>query len=337
MSVAVYGLAFSLSLLLSLYGTPLAREAALRFNIVDRPDGRLKQQIEPVPYLGGLAIYLSFLITLALTFEFSRAVLGLLLAGTIVLMLGLIDDFGVLTPWAKLGGQLVAVFVLIKSGIFIELAFLPYWLQIVLTVLWMVGLTNAFNIIDVMDGLAGGVALFASLVLFGVAVVTQDADAPIQMVVLAGSLAGFLWYNRYPAKIYLGDAGSMFIGFLLGAVAMTLQYTDRSIAGLFAPVLILGVPIFDTFFVMAIRSLRGIPVFLGSPDHFALRLRRMALTVPQVVFLSCVVTLLLGGAGLWVMWLPFTQALFVVGIVMVLLLAAGFWLKRIEMELTHGH
>ncbi len=331
MSVILYGLAFVLAFSLSLYGTPVARQAALRFNIVDRPDGRLKQQTEPVPYLGGLAIYFSFLITLAMTFEFSRAVLGLLLAGTIIVMLGLIDDFGVLTPLAKLAGQLIAVFVLIKSDIRIELAFLPYWAQILLTVIWMVGLINAFNIIDVMDGLAGGVAFVASLLLFVVAVAANDDDAPIQMAALAGSVAGFLRYNLHPARIYMGDAGSMFIGFLLGAVAMTLQYTHRSVAGLFAPVLILGVPIFDTGFVMVIRFLRGIPVFLGSGDHFALRLRRWAMTVPQIVALSCGAALLLGGFGLWIMWLPMEQALMVVAVVAVLVLAIGVWLRRIEM------
>jgi UDP-GlcNAc:undecaprenyl-phosphate GlcNAc-1-phosphate transferase len=329
-TVTIYALAFVLSLALSLYGTPIARQAALRFHIVDRPDGRLKRQTEPVPYLGGLAIYLSFLITLALTFEFSRAVLGLLLAGTIVLILGLIDDFGVLTPGAKFAGQLIAVFVLIKSGVRVELSFLPNWVQIALTVFWMVGLINAFNIIDVMDGLAGSVAFVASLVLCAVAILTHDGDAPIQMVALAGSLAGFLWYNKHPAKIYMGDTGSMFIGFLLGAVAMTLQYTHQSVAGLFAPVLILGVPIFDTLFVMAIRSLRGIPVFLGSSDHVALRLRQWKMSVPQVVACCAGVTLLLGLAGLWIMWLPLWRALLLVAIVGALLLIAAVWLKRVD-------
>ncbi|MBI3621082.1 MAG: undecaprenyl/decaprenyl-phosphate alpha-N-acetylglucosaminyl 1-phosphate transferase [Nitrospirae bacterium] len=331
MPLVVDGMAFFLALVLSLYGTPLARKAALRFNIVDRPDGRLKRQAEPVPYLGGLAVYLSFLITLAMTFDFSRAVLGLLLAGTIVVMLGLIDDFGVLTPGAKFAGQLVAVFVLIKSDIRIELSFLPYWAQVALTMIWMVGLINAFNIIDVMDGLAGGVAAVSAIFLFIAAVATADADAPVQMAALAGALLGFLFYNRHPARIYMGDAGSMFIGFLLGAVAMTLQYTHRSVIGLFAPVLILGVPIFDTFFVMVIRYLRGIPVFLGSPDHFALRLRRWALTVPQVVAWSCAASLVLGGAGLGVMWLPFNRAVMLVAAVTMLLLGAAVWLKRMDM------
>ena len=107
------GLAF----LLSLSGVPIARQAALKYGIVDAPDGQLKQQREPVPYFGGLAIYLAFLMSLAFTFEFRQDVLGIVLSGTIVVMLGLIDDFGVLTPWTKLSGQLLAVFVLSKSGI----------------------------------------------------------------------------------------------------------------------------------------------------------------------------------------------------------------------------
>ena len=110
-----YFLSFLLALALSLYGTPLARKAALKYNIVDRPDGQLKRHQQAVPYLGGLSIYLSFLLTLALTFKFSQEVLGLMLSGTIVLLLGLIDDFGVLTPKVKLGGQAIAVFVLVIS------------------------------------------------------------------------------------------------------------------------------------------------------------------------------------------------------------------------------
>ena len=150
-------LTFALACGIALYGVPLARQAALKYGIVDAPDGRLKHQKEPVPYFGGLAIYLAFLMSLAFTFEFRHDVLGIILAGTIVVMLGLIDDFGVLTPWTKLCGQLLAVFVLIKSGIKIEIAALPEWVDLVLTVLWMIGLINAFNLLDIMDGLSAGV------------------------------------------------------------------------------------------------------------------------------------------------------------------------------------
>ena len=150
-------LTFVVAMLLSIYGVPIARLAALKFGIVDNPDGRLKHQREPVPYLGGLAIYLAFLVSLAFTFEFRQDVLGIVLSGTLIVMLGLIDDFGVLSPGTKLAGQFLAVFVLIKSGIRIEIASLPDWVDIVLTVFWMIGIINAFNLLDIMDGLSAGV------------------------------------------------------------------------------------------------------------------------------------------------------------------------------------
>src|SRR5213594_1141901 len=233
-------LTFGLALLLSLYSVPMARRAALQFNVVDRPDGRLKHQAEPVPYFGGLAVYVAFLISLALTFEFRQDVLGLILGGTLMVMLGLIDDFGVLKPWPKLIGQLIAVFVLIRSGIRIEIAALPDWLDLLLTVLWMVGIINAINIIDVMDGLAGGVGLIACGWLFVVAAVNHDALVAVMTSALGGSLLGFLRYNFYPAKIYLGDAGSLFLGLMLAALAMIGKYTAVHPVAVLAPVFILG-------------------------------------------------------------------------------------------------
>src|SRR5262245_48065979 len=160
-----------LALLLSLYGVPIARRAALKYGIVDEPDGRLKNQREPVPYFGGLAIYIAFLMALAFTFEFRQDVLGIVLSGTIVVMLGLIDDFGVLTPATKLIGQLMAVFVLIKSGIRIQIAALPEWVDLLLTIFWMVGLINAFNLLDIMDGLSAGVGAVSATVLLVAALI----------------------------------------------------------------------------------------------------------------------------------------------------------------------
>lgn len=332
MSFFVLGLTFVLSLLLSLYGVPMARQAALSFNIVDRPDGRLKFQAEPVPYFGGLAVYLAFLISLALTFEFRQEVLGLVLAGTLMVMVGLIDDFGVLKPWPKLVGQLIAVFVLIRSGIRIEIAALPDWLDVALTVFWMVGIINAVNIIDVMDGLAGGVSVVACAWLFVVAVINQDMMIAVMLAALAGSLLGFLRFNFHPARIYLGDSGSLFIGLMLGALAMIGKYTTTNPVALLAPVFVLGVPIFDTLFVMYIRKLRGIPVFLGSPDHFALRLRRWSLSVPQVAALSYGVASVLGGIGIAIMFTDAEFALGVVGGAVTLGVLAALWLKRIDMS-----
>jgi len=328
----LYVLTFILALLLALYGVPLARRAALQFNVVDRPDGRLKHQSAPVPYLGGLAVYLAFLISLAFTFEFRQDVLGLVLGGTLIVMVGLIDDFGVLKPWPKLIGQLIAVFVLIRSGIRIEIAAFPDWLDLLLTMLWMIGIINAVNIIDVMDGLAGGVSVIACVWLFVVAVANQDMMVAVMLAALAGSLVGFLRYNFPPASIYLGDAGSLFVGFMLGALAMIGKYTVVNPVAVLTPVLILGVPVFDTLFVMYVRWLRGLPMFLGSHDHFALHLRQWALSVPQVVVLSYVVALLVGGIGVLSMFVSFFTALGLIGTMMALAIVVALWLKRIDMS-----
>ena len=289
---------FILALLVALYGVPIARQAALKYGIVDAPDGRLKHQREPVPYFGGLAIYLAFLISLAFTFEFRHDVLGIVLGGTIVVMLGLIDDFGVLTPWTKLAGQLLAVFVLIKSGIRIEISALPEWLDLVLTVFWMVGLINAFNLLDIMDGLSAGVGAVSASCLLVVALLQGDQTIAFMLAALIGSLLGFLWYNWHPARIYMGDTGAMFIGLLLGAMTMIEQYPSDHPLSLLTPVFILGIPIFDTLFVMYIRYRRGLPIFWGSPDHIAIRLRHWGMSVQQIVITSYVATAVVGVVGL---------------------------------------
>jgi UDP-GlcNAc:undecaprenyl-phosphate GlcNAc-1-phosphate transferase len=297
----LYFLTFVVALILSLYLTPVMRRAALRFGIVDRPDGRLKKHKRPMPYLGGIAIYLSFLLALAFSFRFDQELLGLLLAGTIVLFLGLIDDLGFLTTWIKFVGQLIAVLVLIKSGIFIKLVFLPPYVRILFTFLWLVGMINAFNIIDVMDGLSAGVALFASLAFFSVSLLNGRITIAIVAVTLAGSLLGFLRYNFTPAKIYMGDTGSMFLGFMIGALAINGSYTEKDVLGFLAPVVILGIPIFDTFQVIVARCRRGIPFYRGSPDHYALVLRSAGLSVKGVIWLSYGVAVILGALGIFMM------------------------------------
>ena len=328
------GCAFALALVVALYLTPLLRRAAIRFGITDRPDGRLKTQREPVAYLGGLAIYLSFLLALTATLRFdSTEVLGLLLAGAIVVMLGLIDDFGVLTPGQKLAGQVVAVLTLINASIYIKLSFLPPWLAVALSFLWLLAITNAFNLIDIMDGLAAGVAAAAALILFAVAVVNGRETYAVLLAALAGSLCGFLRFNFEPARIYMGDAGSLFIGLMLGALAMNNSYTRTNLVASLAPLVILGVPLFDMLFVMYIRRKRGLPVMLGSPDHFALRLRRWRLTTRQTVLASWGATLALGLVAIGVMLASAPIAATLLAGVALTAILLGVLLKRIDMTL----
>jgi UDP-GlcNAc:undecaprenyl-phosphate GlcNAc-1-phosphate transferase len=330
----IYFFAFMLSLGLSLYITPIVRKGALLYDIVDRPDGKLKNQTDPVAYLGGVAVYLAVLLTLALTFDLSREILGILLSGTIIVILGIIDDFKVLPPKIKFIGQAIAAFVLIKSGIYIKLVFLPLWINIILSFLWLMVITNAFNIIDVMDGLATGIGCLVSIILFVVAIMNQHVLIAILTIALAGSLLGFLRYNFEPAKIYLGDTGSLFIGLLLGALSMIGSYTQNNLAACFSPVIILGIPIFDTVFVIYIRWRRGIPIIYGSPDHFALRLRKWRFSTIQTVILSYAASLILGLLAIVMLLLPSNLA--ALGIILVLLLGAislAVFLKRINMSL----
>lgn len=327
----LYGLCFVLSFLLTWYLTPIMRDAAIRFDIVDRPDGKLKVQREPVPYLGGLGIYLAFLVTLSLTFSFDRQLLGLLLGGTLALLLGLIDDLGFLSPHVKLSGQLLAAFVLVKSGIRIEIALVPDWVTIPLSVLWIVGLTNAFNIIDIMDGLASGVACICSTALFYVALANDQGLIAIMALSLSGALLGFLRYNFEPARIYLGDAGSLFLGCMIGSLAMIGRYTAENTLGILAPLVILGVPLFDTAFVSYIRWRRGMKIFFGSPDHFALRLRKWRLSTRQTVLCSYAASVILALAGIVMTRSTDLRALAIVAGIGLGAWGLGFLLKKIDM------
>ncbi|MFQ5702140.1 MAG: glycosyltransferase family 4 protein [Acidobacteriota bacterium] len=291
-------LCFFTALVFALAGTPLAARAAVRFGIVDKPGGDLKRHRRPTPYLGGLAVYASFILTMGLAFDFDRRVLGLLLAGSVLVLLGLIDDFGVLGVWPKFLGQGFATLILIKSGIAIQIGALSPWCNTLLTVIWIIGLTNAFNIIDVMDGLATGTAILAGVFLLVVSLLNQQASITLITATLIGSLLGFLCYNAHPASIFMGDTGSLFIGMMLGSLAMIGKYDHVNPIGYLTPLLILAVPIFDTLYVMTLRVARGRNPFRGSPDHFALRLEKLGLKVPAVVGLTWGAGVVLGGLAL---------------------------------------
>ena len=293
-----YGAAFLLSLVFALYWTPLMRKAALQLGIVDKPDGQLKKHQNATPYLGGLAVFMSFLLTVGVFTDFGQETLGLLLSGSIALMVGLLDDFGAMTPSQKLLGQTLAALVLVKSGIYIKLEFIPLWLAVPLTVLWVVAVTNALNIIDILDGLAAGVATIAALSIAIANFMAGRYAVCLMSLILAGAVLGFLRHNFHPATIYLGDAGSLFIGFMLAALSMNAGYTRANLLAVISPVLIMGIPLFDLALVMWIRWRNGIPVMKGSPDHFALRLRRLKLSVRETAVTTYIIGALLSGVAL---------------------------------------
>jgi UDP-GlcNAc:undecaprenyl-phosphate GlcNAc-1-phosphate transferase len=326
-----YAFTFLMALILACWATPLARNTALRYNIVDVPDGRLKDHQHPTPYLGGIVVYISFLLTLSITFGFNEKILGITLAGSVLVILGLFDDMQAITPKVKFLGQLIAIIVLIKSNIRMELIVVPDWLNVPLSALWIAGIINAVNIIDIMDGLAAGVAFCASLILVIVSILNGNTMIAILTLALAGSLLGILKYNFQPAQIYLGDTGSMFIGLMLGSLTMIGSYSEHNMLGFVAPVLILGVPIFDMVFVMYLRQQKGISMFLGSKDHYALRCLRAGLSVRRIVLLSYMVTLILGGIALWIMYTSPVKTLLILLGVVIVVLSIAWKLSQIEM------
>lgn len=283
-----YALAFSTALGLALYVTPLTIRLARSFGIVDAPDGGLKRHAQPTPYLGGLAVASAFVITFGLLSSAGDGTydqgMGILASGFMVLLLGFYDDLVDLGPGVKFMGQALAAVVLYKAGVQTAIADLPEWANLALTVLWVTGVANAFNLIDILDGLATGTALVASLFLFVIAVRVEDAQlVPFMAVTLAGALMGFLRFNWRPAKIFLGDTGSLFVGFMMGALSMLVSYSEVHRGAVVAPLVLLAVPLFETVFVVSARLRRGLAPFRGSPHHFPLRLTALGISTVNVV------------------------------------------------------
>lgn len=267
-------LALFLALLLSLYLAPIIIAAANRYGIVDKPKPPLKMQAEPVAYLGGLVVFAAFLLSLAITFPFDQRVLAILLCASLVVAVGLVDDLGTLIPRDKLIGQLIAAVVLVKAGVKVDIAAVPFPADEALSVLWMVTCMNAFNIVDVSDGLSTTAALVGSAGAGVVAVLNDEPMIAAMSAALFGSCLGFLRVNRQPARMYLGDTGSMFLGAMLGALAMIGDYSHNNVVSAwFVPLCLCAIPLFDLTLVIVARIKAGKPIYHGSPDHFAVRLR----------------------------------------------------------------
>jgi UDP-GlcNAc:undecaprenyl-phosphate GlcNAc-1-phosphate transferase len=265
---------FILSFLLTIYGTPLAQRVAFRYQLLDQPDGKLKQHARPVPYMGGVIVYFSFISPISLVFAFNQQLLGILFASSILLLVGLFDDFKAITPGIKFLFQIVATYVLLKSGIAIDLIFFPRWLDLGLSFFWILTVVNAFNIIDIMDGLAASIGAMSALTIFIVSLYTSDFLISILSLSLAGALLAFLKFNWEPARIFLGDAGSMILGLIIGSLTMMVSYTRFNKLAFVSSLFILGIPLFDLTYVSLLRVMKGKMPFWGSPDHFALRLRK---------------------------------------------------------------
>lgn len=292
--------------------TPLICLLAYRFGALDIPKGR-KAHAAPTALLGGVAVYLAFALTVVRNFSFSDELKGVALGGTIILLVGLIDDLRELSARLKLGAQLAAVAVLIHYGVFIS--FLPedtwgawgtvgQWL---LTAFWVVGITNAVNFLDGMDGLAAGICAIIAGFFSLIALQNGQTYMAYLALALAGSCMGFLPFNLrpgQPAAIFLGDAGSTFLGFMMAALAVMGDWAGNDTVRLFVPVILLGVPIFDMSFTTLmriwsgqVRSFREWIDYTGR-DHIHHRLEQLRIGRTGAVLVIYIVTCWLGLSAL---------------------------------------
>ncbi len=312
--LALGATAFVVTLVLTL----LMRRLAPRLGLVDRPAGR-KGHGRPMPLGGGVAIFLGIWLPvfagLALGFVLLSRFPGLLpgdmgdyiagglgrlkqlviiLAGAVIVAgAGLVDDRRGLSPWAKLALQTGVALMLVFSHMQITLFFENPWFSALLTVLWVVGITNAFNLLDNMDGLSAGVALIVSAILAVVGLQTGQVLLSAFAISIGGALAGFLWFNFPPASIFMGDCGSTLVGYLLSVLSVELTFfqPDKPLFFAIVPLLIFAVPLFDTISVVVIRLESGRSPFVGDTNHLSHRLVRLGMTRRQAVLTIYLVTI----------------------------------------------
>lgn len=325
-----------LAIAISLAGTFMARTAARRLGWLDRPSQR-KVHANPIPLLGGIAIYNAFLITLLLTD--SRRVLqegtAVLVGATILLIVGVVDDQRGLPPRVKLVAQVAVALLLVVGGISVN--FLPYaWMNIALTIFWVVGICNAMNLLDNMDGLSAGVAAIAATFFTILAVWHGQIWVSIVAAVLVGATLGFLRYNWNPATIFMGDAGSLLLGFLLAVLAIKLRFPEVDPRRTWAiPILVLGVPIFDTTLVTISRLRRGVSISSGGRDHLSHRLVRLGMSVRQAVGSIYLIAIGCGLAAVATLLLPTVELVYVELVLLALIaLAALVALERVDLTDT---
>ena len=314
----LYALTFVGAMTLSLLLVPAVREYAQRKEITDQPGGH-KSHSAPVPYLGGVAMVLAFSaamfvgVVVRRSSQFNgrevRLTIGNLLAqgdglvrelivvlglALIFSAMGLIDDLRGLSPWLRFAVGLGIAVTLVAYGIRLQSP-LPDAADVLLSVVWILGITNAFNLLDNIDGLAAGTASVAATTFFLIALFNDQDYSALLAIGLAGAMLGFLRSNFHPATIYMGDAGSLFIGFLMAYLGLKMRTTVTEIPQLFAPLVVLGVAVLDTTMVVVSRLRRGVSPFTGGQDHLSHRLRRLGLSVRRSVSTLLLASVALGG------------------------------------------
>ncbi|CAI8732288.1 MULTISPECIES: MraY family glycosyltransferase [unclassified Brevibacillus] len=307
MVTITYALSFLLSFCIVMVLIPPLAKLAFRLDFVDKPRKDVERKIhrEPIPLTASYAIFVGFAASFLLFSKESTGQTIAVLSGSLLLLIiGTIDD------WYKTQGkdfsalpklivQVSAAVIVYLSGITFsgfynplsgEYILLPEWLQFILTILWIFGVTTVINFSDGMDGLAGGLSAISAGTLFVVALVKGQSTSAIMAISLVGVALAYLRYNKPPAKIFMGDAGATFLGFILAVIALDGAFKQATVLSLFIPILALGVPIFDNLFVVTKRFLQGKPIYQADASQVHYRLLRSGLNPKQVVTFLCLIS-----------------------------------------------
>jgi len=331
---------FVFSLFLSFTLTRTVRNAAMARGWVSAPALERHLHQAPLPRLGGVAIFASFVLSLGIALVVSwlrpqlqfgsslRILSTILVPGCLIFLLGLYDDLRSVGPYVKFAVQAIAATMLWLGGLrILDLPVIfgsrqfPWFVGLGLTILWVLGITNAFNLIDGLDGLAAGSALFSTLVVFVVALLSHSSLVALMTIALTGAIVGFLRFNFNPATIFLGDSGSLFIGFLLSALALEGAQKAPTVIAVAIPVVSFGLPILETSLSVLRRLISGRPVFTADREHIHHKLLQLGMSHRQVVIVLYAVSALFGLLSLFLLW-PTGSSL---GLVLAVL-GTGVWL-----------
>ncbi len=319
-------LSFSLSILI----TPIVKRIAILKGYIAKPrEDRWNKN--PTALFGGVAIFLSFIIPYIIFVRFNIESLGIVLAGCFIFGVGIFDDIVHIKPYTKLLAQIVVAALLVNFGIKINA--IPYPLiSIPITIFWVVMVVNSFNLLDNMDGLSGGIAAIVSIILFLFSILNGNFEIGLPASILAGSLLGFLKYNFNPAQIFMGDSGSMFIGFMLSAITLLGSWKESThlLMVLLIPILALAVPIFDTIFVALMRSVNSRKVFEGGKDHISHRMVVLGLSEKKTVIALYLISAVFGIISLLSMFVSFMVTIILILLAVISLIYFAVFLGKVR-------
>ena len=340
------GLALISALLICFLATPIVKAFAEKVGAIDVPDEARRVHTHPIPRLGGLAIFLGFLLSVVLFGEIDRQVQGILLGSVVIVIVGAVDDVVPLPALLKFVVQIVAALIAVFHGVVINIMSNPNvfsdatflqlgYLSIPITVIWIVAITNSVNLIDGLDGLAVGVSAISSVTMLIIALVVSEMNVAVILAALAGACVGFMPYNLNPAKIFMGDTGALLLGYVLATVSVMGLFKFYAIISFAVPFLVIGLPLFDTAFSFIRRIVHGKNPMAPDRGHFHHRLIDMGLSQKQAVAILYAISAILGLAAVVITTSGEIRALLLLVAILIAVVIAAFAIRGVSHE--NGH